>query len=381
MMKELGVGMVGYGFMGKVQTLAYRSLPIYYDSFPVKINLIGVCTAHTASGQKAVTQAGYQFATTNYFDLLERQDIHIINCCTPNYLHKDIVVNALRAGKHVYCDKPLALNLAQAREILAAYRESGKIGQMAVQYRYIPALLRAKELIAERFLGRVFTVRSQYLHSGYIDPQRPLSWRLEKEKAGGGALFDLGSHVIDLIYYLLGDFAAIYTTTETFIRERPLPGKNGRGKVEVDDLALMQFRLKNGALGTMEVSRVATGANDDLTLEIHGDQGAIRFQLMEPNWLEIYDVRKPEGNYGGYRGFQRIESVQRYPAPAVIPGPKFSIGWIRFHIASLYDFITHLLEGTTPQADLEAGYRVQEILEAALISSRTGQWVSLPMLS
>ncbi|MGQ9631602.1 MAG: Gfo/Idh/MocA family protein [bacterium] len=379
-MKEYGIGMVGYGFIGKVHTYAYKNLDLFYDPPPCRVKLVGVCTAHEDTAGKAIEQAGYEFATTDYRKLLARDDIHIVNCCTPNYLHKKILVDSLRAGKHIYCDKPLAMNLREAREIVEEAKAAGVVHQMTFEYRFIPAILRAKQLVDEGFLGDVFSFRSAYLHSGYIDPDRPMSWRLDKGMSGGGALFDLGSHVLDLIRFLLGDVAEVYATTKTFITERPVrEGSPERAKVEVDDLVLMQIRMRNGALGTLEASRVATGTNDELRLEIHGSRGAIYFNHQDPNWLYVYDTRDKEGEYGGDRGFKRIEAVQRYPSPAALPGPKFAIGWMRFHLASQYDFLCNVVRGKVGHPNLEDGCAVQEIMEAATLSADWGRWVSLPL--
>lgn len=379
MQAELGVGIVGYGFMGKVHTYGYINLPLFYQPPPAKINLIGVCTAHKETAEAARKIGGFEFTTTSYEKLLERKDIDIIHCCTPNYLHKDLLMDALKAEKHIYCDKPLALNLKEAKEVLDSAKKSNSVHQMTFEYRFIPAIMRAKRFIEDGFLGDVFSFRSSYLHSGYIDPSRPLSWRLDKKKAGGGALFDLGSHVLDLVRYLLGEYKAVFATTPTFIKERSFPDVPKRkAKVEVDDIALLQLEMENGAIGTVEASRLATGTNDELRIEIHGSKGAIYFNLMDPNWLWIYDTRDAKEPIGGLRGFKKVETVQRYPLPATLPGPKFSIGWMRYHIASQFDFIKRIVaekkEGSPSFLD---GYKVQEVMEAAQVSAKKKQWVSL----
>ncbi len=381
MQKKLGVGIVGWGFMGKVHTYGYINLPLFYQSLPAQIHLVGVCTAHRETVEAARKKGGFQYATTSYEELLEREDIDVINCCTPNYLHKDLLVDALRAGKHIYCDKPLAMNLEEAREILRATEESNSVHQMTFEYRFIPAIMRAKKLIVDGFLGKVFSFRGFYLHSGYIDPSRPMSWRLNKKQAGGGALFDLGSHILDLVRYLLGEYRAVFATTCTFIKERPLPDESARkAKVEIDDISLLQIKMESGAVGTVEVSRLATGTNDELRIEIHGSRGAIYFNLMDPNWLWIYDTKDPEQPMGGLRGFKKIETVQRYPEPASLPGPKFSIGWMRYHIASQFDFITRIVEKREARPSFLDGYKVQEVMETAQVSAREKRWVSLDEL-
>ena len=382
MQNELGVGIVGWGFMGKVHTYGYVNLPLFYQPPPAKINLVGVCTEHKKTAETARNIAGFQYATTSYKKLLERADIDIIHCCTPNYLHKDLLLDVLKAGKHIYCDKPLAMNLKEAKEILRAVKQSSAAHQMTFEYRFIPAIMRAKKLLEEGFLEYPFSFRGLYLHSGYISPSRPLSWRLDKKKAGGGALFDLGPHIIDLTRYLLGEYRAVFARTATFIKERPLPDDpTDKGKVEVDDISLLQVEMETGALGTIEVSRLATGCNDDLRIEIHGRRGAIRFNLMDPNWLWVYDTRDRGEPLGGLRGFRKIETVQRYPAPAVLPGPKFSIGWMRYHIASQFSFVKSIVERKEADPSLLDGYKVQEIMEAAQMSAREKRWIKLSELA
>ena len=376
--KQLGVGMAGYGFIGKMHTYAYKSIPIFYDPPPADVRLVGVCTSRAETARRAVEHGGYEFGTTDYHELLERDDIHIINCCTPNHLHKDILIDALKAGKHVYCDKPLAMNLSEAREILDAVGKVNVVHQMTFQYRFVPAIMRARQLIDEGLLGEPMSFRAAYLHSGYIDPNRPMSWRLDKKQGGAGALFDLGAHVLDVVRYLLGECREVFATTQTFVKRRPVSkGSTKLVEVEVDDLALVQMKMESGALGTMEASRIATGTNDTLRLEIHGKEGAMRFDLMEPNWLYVYDNRLENEPIGGLRGFNRIETVQRYPEPAVFPGPKFTVGWVRFHIASMYDFLSNVAKGEASPPTLYDGLKVQEIMEAALKSAEKGGWVRL----
>jgi len=381
MLETLRVGMVGHGFMGKMHGHAYRSLNFYYDPPPATIVLAGVATRTEASWRRAVDEWGYEFGTAGFRELCARDDIDIIDCCTPNNAHKDVLLAALEHGKHVYMDKPLCLSLEEARAMAACAEAHPEcITQMTFNYRFVPALLRAKELVEAGALGRVFSVRAAYLHAGYTSPDRPMSWRLDKAVSGrGGALFDLGAHVIDLTRHLLGEFAEVHEHAETFIKERPLKDDPGaKAPVEVDDLSILAFRLEDGGVGTIESSRVATGVQDELRFEAHGDKGAIRFNLMQPNWLEYYDDALPEGALGGDRGFKQIECVARYPKPSKFPGPKNTLGWERAHIHCIRSFVQHVVEGTPAKPDILDGAKTQAIMEAALESREANGWVPVP---
>ena len=375
---ELGVGMIGYGFMGKAHSYAWRSLQFLYDPPPARPRFVAVCTAHEDTAGRAAEKGGYEKGVTDPRRLLDDPAIDVIHVCTPNDSHRELCVAALEAGKHVYCDKPLARDLADAEAIAAAAEAArGLVHLVTFQNRFLPAVLRAKQLVDEGFVGPLFGFRVNYLHAGYIDRGRPYAWRLDRAISGGGALVDLGSHALDLVRHLCGDVARVSARCKTFIAERPTAG-GGTARVEVDDVALLQLELAGGALGTLEATRLATGVNDELTFDLHGEQGALRFKLMDPNWLYAYDHRDPGGDYGGHRGFKAIETVQRYPKPAVLPGPKTPVGWMRGHIACLHYFATCVVEGRPARPDFHDGLAVQRLMAAAYDSSQCGRWVALP---
>jgi predicted dehydrogenase len=370
MTETLGVGMIGYGFMGKMHTYSYASLPFIYNPMPARIRLVGVCAATEASRALAVDTAGFEFSSADYHDLLDRDDISIINVCTPNYLHYEQAMAAMRAGKHVYCDKPLAMNAEQAQEMAELAHETGLTCQVTFHNRFSPAMLRAKQMVDDGFLGDPVSFRSVYLHSGYTNPNRPISWRMQHEKSGGGALADLGSHAIDLLRFLIGDFKSVSARLETYIKERPVSaGSTETVPVTVDDLAILTLESENGAIGTVEASRLATGTVDDLKFEIHGTRGALSYDLMNPNWLMAYDDTRKGGAYGGDRGWQRLECVQNYPKPAILPGGKAPVGWMRLHMASMYDFICNVVAGRPGCPSFDDGLAVQRILDASALSS------------
>ena len=375
-MQTMGVGIIGFGFMGKVHACNYRSVSVYYDPVPVQTKLVGVADAIPEVAQHAVEQAGFEFSTTDWRELVARDDIQIIDICSPNSLHAEQLLAAMASGKHIYCDKPLVVSEGDMARVGAALRVYRGVGQMAFQYRFFPATLRAKQLIDEGFIGSVISFRAAYLHSGSVDKSKPMGWKQLKSE-GGGVLQDLGSHIVDLMNHLIGPFASVFTQTCILYPERP----NLQGKmvpVEADDMMVMMAKLSNGTIGAIEASKIATGTEDELRFEIHGEQGALRFNSMDPNYLEAYDLRAPESPLGGGRGWCKIACVQRYGKPGGFPGPKFSIGWIRAHMHSLYNFLEAIASGKQPEPSLQQGLYQQRVLAVAEKSASSQTWQSLP---
>lgn len=376
-MDELRIGIIGFGFMGKTHTYGYKTIPLYYSNLPFKIRLVGICDAVPEVAERAKETLGFEFATSNPDDIFNNKDIDIIDVCTPNIYHKDAVLKALAAGKNVYCDKPLATSFEETKEIIDALDKYDLTTQMALQYRFFPATMRAKELIEEGKIGKIMSFRSCYLHSGSVDPKKPIGWKQDKKFGGGGVLFDLGSHILDVMYYLLGEYASVFAKTEVIYKQRP--DKTGNMvDIEADDIAFLMLRMKNGGIGTIEASKVATGVNDELRFEIHGDKGAMRFNLMDPNWLEFYDNTLPEESLGGTKGYTKIECVQRFKKPGGdFPSSKFSIGWIRSHVHSLYNFVSCVYEKKQASPSFKEGAYIQYVMEKAYEADRDSKWVDL----
>ena len=376
-MKTLGIAMIGYGGIGRVHAMAYRAIPFHYGLPASAFRIVGVATAHPDTAATAAQEIGCEAWTADYRELLARADVDIVDCCVPNARHEEVVVAAAQAGKHVYCEKPLAMDVAQGQRMVAAASEAGIRTQMTFNFRFFPAITRARQLVEQGFLGRVFSFHGRYFRSSYIDHDKPLSWRLRREMAGGGALFDLGSHVLDLVHYLLGDFDSVQASLQTLIKERPISaGSEETEPVDVDDLALMHVRMAGGGLGLVETSRMGTGVTNDLRIEIFGDKGALRFSLADPSWLEVYDVRDAGQPLGGMRGFRKLETVQRHEGQ-MAPDWSMSPGFVRSHAECQYRFLAAVLAGREPTPGLGDGLRVQEAMEAALRSSEEGRWVAI----
>lgn len=371
--QSLGVGIVGYGFIGRVHAWAHRSLPFFYSPLPRHTRLVGVCTRRQETAEAARQEAGFEFATTNAEDLLSRPDINVIHCCTPNDSHIDLLLAALQAGKHIYCDKPLTRTLEEACRVAEAARNVPTIQRMTFHYRFAPATLRAKELIESGFLGELYQFRGLYLHAGYIDPNRPRTWRTEMLKSGGGAIMDLGVHVFDLVRFLIGEFDAVNAHLSTRIPERPHVETGQPAPVDVDDIAIVQARTKSGTIGVIEASRLATGVQDELRIELHGSKGMIAWNLMDPNFLDVYDARDPEESLGGNRGVKRIECVSRYPKPWSFKTPKNTIGWNQLHAHSLFDFVRAVAENDKASGPtFQDGLAAQAFVHACQQSADAG---------
>ena len=370
--------MVGFGFIGKVHVQAHKVIPLFYEPAPLRTRLVAVCTARPETAEKARDQAGFTHALTDPEALLALPDIDLVHCCTPNAAHYSFLKAALLAGKHVYCDKPLALTVAEAQELAALAKQAGTVCRMTFNYRFLPATLRAKELIEAGFLGEIFHFRGAYLHAGYIDPKRPRTWRTQMSQSGGGAIMDLGVHLADLLQWLLGPYAEVNATLETRIPSRPHVLTGEAAPVDVDDIALAQVRLESGAFGVMEASRLATGVQDELRFEIHGSRGAISFNLMDPSWLTIYDATIAEGPYGGERGPQRLECVSRYPKPYSLGVTKNPYGWLQAHVHCLHDTLAAIARGDiTSGPNFDDGLAAQRFVAACQRSAAAREWVAV----
>lgn len=376
-MKPINIGLIGYGGIGRVHALAYRAIPFYYGLPAHTVKIVGVATTRAASAQKAAQEIGCEFWTADYRELLARGDIDVVDVTTPNHVHAEIVIAAAQAGKHIYCEKPLAITVAEGQRMVAAAAQAGVKTQMTFNLRFFPAVARARQLIESGFLGNIFSFRGRYYRSSYIAADKPLSWRLRKDVSGGGALFDLGSHILDLIYYLLGDYSAVQATVDTLIKARPVAaGASETAPVDVDDIALMHVRMASGILGLIETSRMGTGFTNDLPVEIFGDKGAIRFNLADPAWLEVYDVRDAESPLGGMRGFRKIEAVGRYPG-AKSPDWTMAPGFERSHAECQYQFLKAIAEDRPAAPSLADGLHIQTVMEAAMRASAEERWVKI----
>ncbi len=358
---RLGVAMIGYAFMGKAHSNAWRNVASYFDVPAFEQRVIVGRDAEGAAA--AAAKYGWAESATDWRAVIARDDIQIVDICAPGFMHAEIAIAALAAGKHVLVEKPLANTMAEAEAMAAAARtaqSSGVQSMIGFNYRRIPALALAKELIAEGRLGSVRHVRAAYLQDWLVDPDSPMTWRLNKDTAGSGALGDIASHAIDQVLFLLGDqVTEVSGRTHTFTTHRP--GAAGLEEVTVDDAAWATLALASGAVASVEVSRVATGRKNSLKLEIYGDKGSLLFDLEDLNELGFLDATVPVRE----QGFRRIlVNEPEHPYLEAWWPQGHVIGWEHTFTHEIRDFLVAIDGGTAPSPSFEDGLAVQRILAA-----------------
>jgi predicted dehydrogenase len=373
-MDTIGIGLVGYGMIGKVHALAYHDIPVIYPSSLPHLKLAAICTTNERSAQSAAHDSNFEAWTTSIEELLSRGDVDVVDVCVPNFSHHEIILAALRAGKHVIVDKPLARTALEAEEIAkVATAGKARLG-MVFNYRFVPALILAHKLIAAGALGAIYHFHLDYLHTGYQNPNRPMSWRLRHAQSGGGALVDLGSHIIDMARYLLGEFAEVHATTQTYILERPTSAKSSeRERVDVDDVAWLHAKMESGARGTLFVTRYATGAVDDMNVHIYGERGALKFSLQDGNVLNYFNTEDKAAT----QGWTRIQTGSEFQG-AVVPPPRSILGWNRTHTENIYRILHSLAHAEPIAPDVTDGLRVHQIIDSAYQSAASSLSVGSP---
>ena len=372
----MNIGLLGFGSMGRTHSYSIANLNFFYGELPFEAKIAGVCTRNFENAQKAARVFSLGKAYKDEDEMINDPSIDVIDICTPNLYHYDAIKKAVNAGKHVYCEKPLCVTYAQAAEVAALVKEKGVTAQIVFNNRWMAPSMKAKELITSGALGDILSFRIAYLHSSCADPDKKAGWKQNSDICGGGVLFDLGSHIIDLIYYLCGEFDEVTGMSKIAYPTRK--GMDGDSwETNADEAFYMMAKLKSGATGTIEASKITVGANDDLTFEIYGTRGSVRFDLMEPNWLHFYDntIVMGSGELGGGKGFQKIECVGRYPAPGgIFPGVKAPVGWLRGHITSMHNFLSAAHAGKTAYPSFDDAAHVQKVMEAAYASDKSRTW-------
>ena len=377
--------MIGHGFMGAAHSQGWRVAPRFFD-LPLEPEMTVVVGRNAATVEASARKWGWAESATDWREVIARDDIDVVDVVTPGDTHAEIAIAALEAGKHVLCEKPLANSVAEAEAMAAAATAAAGRGirsMVGFTYRRVPATTFARDLVAAGRIGEIRQVRAEYLQDWLMDPEGPMTWRLDKDLAGSGALGDIGAHAIDLTEYITGQrVTSVSGILETLVSERPLLGEGiglsgtasaERGTVTVDDVALFTGRLESGALASFEATRFRTGRKNALRIEVSGSKGAIAFDLERLNELEFYDATLPETGLG----FQRIlvtEHDHPYLAPWWPTGHM--LGYEHGFSHQVYDFVTAIGEGSQPRPSFDDGLHVQRVLDAVERSSAAGSaWV------
>ncbi|RII43218.1 gfo/Idh/MocA family oxidoreductase [Galactobacter valiniphilus] len=376
MTTPLRIAIIGHAFMGRAHAHAWRTAPAFFD-LPLKPEVVLAVGREGFKAQEFADTWGIPEISTDWREAIAREDIDVIDICTPGDTHAEIAIAALQAGKHVLCEKPLANTLAEATAMARAAEEahaaSGALAMCGFSYRRTPALSYARQLVEEGFLGRLWQVRAQYLQDWLADPEAPWVWRLASELAGSGALGDIGSHIIDAAQWVSGHtIEGVSALTSTFVDARPLPD-GGRGEVDVDDAAVFSSRLSGGVLGAFEATRYATGRKNALRVELSGTEGAIAFDLTDSNFVELYRVAD-----GERAGFARIDVSQPgHPYAAWWP-PGHALGYEHAFSHQAVDFVRAVAAGEQPRPSFADAAQVQAVLDAVQRSAAADGALTAP---
>jgi predicted dehydrogenase len=369
---DINVALIGYAFMGKAHSNAWRQVSAFFSP-RLRPRMKVLCGRTRPAVEEAAGRYGWEEVATDWRDVVARDDIDIVDVSTPGDSHAEIAIAAARAGKAVFCEKPLANSVREAERMLAAVERAGVTHMICHNYRRVPAVVLAKRLIDAGEIGTIRHFRGTYLQDWIVDASFPLVWRLDKARAGSGALGDLGSHVIDLARMLVGEIAEVAGATETFVKERPLPGNpRKKGRVTVDDAAVATLRFAGGAIGTIEATRMATGRKNCNRFEINGSGGSLAFDLERLNELEVFLGHGPAGT----RGFRTILVTERaHPYIQAWWPPGHIVGWEHTFTHTVFDLLQAVAEGRVPEPSFVDGVRNQRVLDAVERAAKARRWV------
>ncbi|MFN2199246.1 MAG: Gfo/Idh/MocA family protein [Anaerolineales bacterium] len=385
-MKTLNVAIIGTKFMGKAHSNAWLNAPHFFD-MEIQPVLKVACGQNEADLREFAERWGWEETETDWRKVVAREDVDIVDISVPTYLHYEIAVAAARAGKHIFCEKPLAITVDEARGMYDEAEKAGIVHYLNHNYRRAPAIRLAKRLVEEGRLGQIFHWRGTYLQDWIVDPSFPLTWHLRADRAGAGPHYDLNSHSVDLARYLVGEINAVTAMTRTFITERPLPGAGAAtfsagsgevtemGTVTVDDAAFMLAEFDNGALGSFEASRFAPGRKNYNYFEIYGSEGSLVFNLERMNELQLF-LRNDPAYFQGFRTIMVTEGGEHDYVAAWWP-PGHIIGYEHEFHHAVVDFMDAIAQGMGIEPNFYDGLREMEILAGGLQSAESGQKVDV----
>ncbi|MGC9398292.1 MAG: Gfo/Idh/MocA family protein [Anaerolineae bacterium] len=376
---EIGVGMLGYAFMGKAHTNAYKKIPYMMYPPPAIPRLQAICGRTEEAVAEAARRYGYATYYTDWREMIADDNLQLFDNGGPNHLHAEPSIAAAQAGKHVFCEKPLARTAEEAKAMWDAVKAAGVKHMVAFNYRFVPAIRQIRELIERGALGRIYHFRAQYLQE-WIMPHYnvPMIWRLDKEKAGSGALGDLGAHIIDLARFLVGEITEVGAMTRTFVKERPLMDGSGTGAVDVDDAFVATVAFENGAIGTLEATRFAAGRKNHQVLEINGEKGTVVFNLERMNEMKVFWIgEEPKET----RGFHDVLVSEPYHPWWENWWPQgHIIGWEHTFVHELTHFLDCIAndkEVAPYGATFEDGYRAAAVCDAILAAAESKRQVEV----
>jgi predicted dehydrogenase len=384
-MKKLNVAIIGYKFMGKAHSNAWLRAPYFFDIDAEPVLKVA-CGRHEEQLREFARRWGWEETDADWRKVVKRKDIDIVDISTPTSLHYEIAIEAAKAGKHIFCEKPMALSYEQAKEMFEVTAKAGVKHYINFNYRRCPAIRLARRLIDEGKIGRVFHWRGAYLQSWIVDPSFPLTWHLRKDSAGAGPQYDLNSHSVDLARYLVGEIKSVSAMTAQFVEERPLPDEaeagtfkaaskgTGKGKVTVEDAAFMLAEFDNGALGAFESTRFAPGRKNYNYFEIYGEKGSLAFDMERMNELKYFSLVDPDYAQG-FRTILATEPVHQYVANWWPPG--HIIGYEHGHVHAVVDFIRAIESDTQIEPNFFDGMKAMQVLDAGLKSAESGKKVYL----
>ncbi|HHT12143.1 MAG TPA: Gfo/Idh/MocA family oxidoreductase [Propionibacterium sp.] len=375
---SLGIGMIGYAFMGKAHSHGWRNARSFFSP-PALPRLTVVAGRNEEALNDVAGRFGWESTETDWRAVIERDDVDIVDICTPGDTHAEIAIAALEAGKHVLCEKPLANSVEEAEAMAAAAEKAAANGQKTMvgfTYRRVPAISHARDILQAGRLGTIHHVRAQYLQDWLVDPSAPLSWRLQKERAGSGALGDIGAHIVDLVQFITGDrLTGVSALMETFVKERPVGASAsgltftadegaGMGPVTVDDAAIFLARMGSGALATFEATRFATGRKNAIRIEVNGSKGSLAFDFEDLNVLHLHEGSGPDS------GFTRVVVTEgEHPYVGGWWPPGHMLGYEHGFTHQAVDFLTAITEDKQAQPDFREGLGVQRVLDAVARSA------------
>lgn len=385
--RTIGVGVVSLGWMGRLHTRSYRALAERFPELGAKVRLVVAADPVEATREAAVREMGFERAVADYQELIDDPEVDVVSICSPNFLHREVALAAVKAGKPFWIEKPMGVNARESRDIAEAASAAGLMTAVGFNYRHTPAIEKARELIRGGRLGRITNVRCWLIADYAASPEGPLTWRDSRDRGGSGVIGDLMSHGADLVQYLVGRIESVTAATGQFITERPIPLKAGvghfgyelsdkKGPVENEDWIAMIGRIEGGVLATLEASRTAIGPRAEYVVEVYGSDGSLRWNFEHMNDLEVCVGRQSE-----FLGYTRVMAGADFPRFATFqPGAGTSMGFDDMKTVEAAQFIESVLTGVQVAPSVADGWAAAEVDEAAMASAADGRWHDVPVI-